>query len=67
MMLPAVVALLVASAEGAVPNSRPVIGLMTQPTDVDPSYNLSKYGKSYLVASYVKWVEAAVRPPVNSR
>jgi len=39
--------------------SRPVIGILTQPTNVDPSYNLSSYGDSYLVASYVKWVEAA--------
>ena len=39
--------------------SRPVIGILTQPTNVDKSYNLSYYGNAYLVASYVRWVESA--------
>lgn len=39
--------------------SRPVIGILTQPTNVDKSYNLSDYGNAYLVASYVRWVESA--------
>jgi gamma-glutamyl hydrolase len=36
-------------------NDRPVIGIMAQPTDS----SLSAYGDQYLVASYVKWVEAS--------
>ena len=61
LLLPIAAAIIVVvSASPAAPtNSRPVIGVLTQPTDCDGSFNLSTWGNSYLVASYVKWVESA--------
>lgn len=38
-------------------NDRPIVGLLTQPTSSDPP--LQPYGKNYLPASYVKWIESA--------
>jgi len=37
------------------PNNRPVIGILTQPTDE----GLAAYGASYIAASYVKYAESA--------
>lgn len=36
-------------------NNRPIIGILDQPS---PNY-LSKYGDTYLTASYVKWIESS--------
>ncbi|KAL6059606.1 folate gamma-glutamyl hydrolase [Balamuthia mandrillaris] len=38
-------------------NSRPIIGVLTQPTTHSPSFQ--SFGRSYLPADYVKWLEAA--------
>ena len=61
LLLPLLLASSAAAATDLPPvrTSRPVIGILTQPTDVDKSYNLSSYGNAYLVASYVRWVESA--------
>ena len=34
-------------------NNRPIVGVLTQPTDGD----MSAYGSSYIAASYVKYLE----------
>lgn len=56
----------VASVKRQTVNLRPIIGILDQPTD-EP---LNNYGKTYLVASYIKWVESAggrvVPVPYNS-
>ena len=54
LLLPLLLASSAAAATDLPPvrTSRPVIGILTQPTDVDKSYNLSSYGSAYLVASY---------------
>jgi len=36
-------------------NVRPIIGILSQPTDGD----LTKYGSQYIAASYVKYIESA--------
>jgi gamma-glutamyl hydrolase len=54
-MLRCVALLLLCHFSCAAVNDRPVIGIMAQP--IDPS--LSHLGDQYLVASYVKWIEAS--------
>eukprot|EP01027_Heterolobosea_sp_BB2_P024030 GEZU01036161.1.p2 GENE.GEZU01036161.1~~GEZU01036161.1.p2 ORF type:complete len:323 (+),score=115.49 GEZU01036161.1:34-1002(+) len=48
------------------PNNRPIIGIMTQPTSGD----MAKFGDAYIAASYVKYLESAgarvVPIPYNS-
>ena len=49
--------LLATTTSTASTNLRPIIGILTQPTTGSPP--IVPFGHSYLVASYVKWVEAA--------
>jgi gamma-glutamyl hydrolase len=42
-------------ALGAAENTRPIIGVLTQPA----TGALAKYGASYIAAGYVKWLESA--------
>jgi len=42
------------SSQSPAVNSRPIVGVVTQPTD-----SLSNLGSSYIAASYVKYIEAA--------
>jgi len=48
-------ACMLAGPWGVRADSRPVIGMLTQPSDS----SLLQYGSEYLVASYVKWIESS--------
>jgi gamma-glutamyl hydrolase len=43
--------------QGQVRNWRPIVGVMAQPTYADPQYR--GLGRTYLAATYVKWLESA--------